>query len=406
MNSVKCLALLFSMLLLSACSLGSKKSEPAVTAESVIAQDFVNTMVQIDALVPWSTVLHFNSVESGDLKVATQSNRTTRDFGRALRVAASNSGYALQAVEGVRGSNFVRFSVTEANDSSAGLSYTYNVSVGDVDFRREYKPLTNGRVEPRKAMLVRGADVSNVKSDDSIFYGQPVGDSIDTPLIANNELPKPAVQERDGFDSPVARNDEQRRLSADLSDQDVAVTSPTIDKPRIIIEKPASANVFAAKPAAQTEKLDIANVQEDRSYLENSGFSIVTKRNIAESGASNFDTLLASKQNVAEEILIFGDDSYVLGAHNKKILGEIMDSYNPATDVISIIGCSTGTTKIENGNAALAIGRANRVKEALLYSGIAHDKIYDEGCWSPTANSTPFPNRGVVVTVKRGVKNG
>jgi len=402
MNSVKCLVLLFSMVLLSSCSFSSKQSEPIVTAESVIAQDFVNTMVQIEALMPWSTVLHFNSVESADLKNETQSNRTTKEFGRELRVAAANSGYALQFVDGVRGSNFVRFSVSEINDPTAGLSRTYNVSVGEVDFRREYKPLTNGQVEPHKAMLVRGADVSNVESDDSIFYKQPVGEQI-APLMANNEASIPETQIRDGFDSPVARNDEQRRLASELQNQDIAVASPTTDLPKTMLEKPASANTM--QPTL-TEDLAAANVPEDRSYLVDSGFSIVAKQNIAVSGTSNYDSLLATKKNVAEEILIFGDDSYVLGPRNKKILSDIMSSFNPATDVIQVVGCSTGTTKIANGNAALAIGRANRVKEALLYSGIAHDKIFDEGCWSPTANSTPFPNRGVVVTVKRGVKKG
>lgn len=407
MNSVKSLALLFSIVLLSSCSFSSKKSDPVVTVESVIAQDFVNTMVQIDALMPWSTVLHFNSSESGDLKNATLSDRTTRAFGRALQVAATNSGYAVQMVDGVRGANFVRFSVSEANDPATGKSRTYDVSVGDVDFRREYRPLTNGQVKPHEAMLVRGADVSDVEPDDSIFNNQPIGKT-HLPLMADNETSAPAVEKREGFDSPVARLDEERRLANEIQNlsTEVAVTSPTTDLPKALIERPASPATPEATQPGLPEEFAIASVREDRRYLDNSGFSIVAKQNLAESGTSNYDGLLATKKNVAEEILIFGDDSYVLGARNKKILNGIMSSFDPATDVIQVVGCSTGTTKIANGNAALAIGRANRVKEALLYSGIAHDKIFDEGCWSPTANSTPFPNRGVVVTVKRGVKNG
>lgn len=409
MNSVKYLAIILSAMLVASCGVGTKKPAPSVSAESVIAQDFVNTMIQIDALMPWSTVLHFNADDTSHLKTASPSERTTRNFGRALRVAATNSGYALQTVDGVRGSNFVRFSVSETNDQEAGLAYTYDVSIGDIDFRRAYLPLDNGLVKPYKSMLVRGADVSNVKQDDTIFPQHPGGETA-APLMAQNELAKPAAPvapARDGFDSPFARNDEMRRRESELLREDVAVTSPTSDLPKVVRQPDSNSTLASTQPqTSQTERLDISNVEPDTTYLESSGFSIVSKRNIAESGTSNFDSLLATKLNVAEEILIFGDDSYVLGARNKKILGEVMNSFDPETDVISVVGCSTGTTKIANGNAALAIGRANRVKEALLYSGIPHDKIFDEGCWSPTANSTPFPNRGVVITVKRDVKKG
>ena len=347
-------------------------------AKSLVAQDFVNVMMQVDGLVPTkSTVLEFSS---SDLK---QKNLENRDFGNALHGAAAEAGYTVKAVDEVDGSNPVKFSVTELKNTADGVVSTYDVSVGDVDFRREYLPVSNGRVTPRKAMLIRGADIANIESDDSIFEQKPVqkAEAV-VPPVAKAPVEKPAMQPIDGFDSPVARKDEKSRLEAELEEQGLEVSKPAI-------------------VAAPTTSAPATNAPKN-----NAQKTVGNKINIAESGTSNYDSLLGGKQNVAEEILVFGDDSYVLGSRNKKILSDIMESYNPETDVISVVGCSTGTTKISNGNAALAIGRANRVKEALLYSGIEHDKIYDEGCWSPDANSTPFPNRGVVITVKRGVDNG
>ncbi len=394
MNSVKYLALLLVMSLLNACSTAPKKTENTITAESLIAQDFVNTMVQIDQLSPWSTVLQFSSIESGDLKLATQANRTVKNFGKALRVAAANSGYGLQTVDGVRGTNFVRFAVKEINDPTAGLAFTYDVSVGNVDFRRIYKPQQDGSVEPHKGMLVRGADVTEIRSDDSIFYRKPTLKP-DTPLMADKGLAKPVQKQSDGFTSPLARRNVNAPVSAPMPEQEVALTSPAVATSEIMAPE---SSVVAKASVVEPATTNPAPVE--------GGYSLVRKRNLAESGMSNYESLLATKQDVAEEVLIFGDDSYVLGPRNKKLLGQVMGSFNPETDVVQVVGCSTGTTKIENGNAALAIGRANRVKEALLYSGIPHDKILDEGCWSPNANSTPFPNRGVVITVKRGVKKG
>lgn len=378
-NSVKKIAVVVSLLLISSCSTLTTKNEPNNVAETLIAQDFVNTMVQIDGLSPFSTVLQFDVSE-----LAQSRSEASSVFGKALREAASQSGYSIQTIRGGNGQHRVRFSVTQAANSQIGAPATYDVSVGSIDFRRVYRPLTNGGVEPYRAMLVRGADVSNIQSDDSIFADPeqlpPAND-----LIAR-EQPGNQLAPQSGFDSPVARNDARRRLQANTE-----------------IEQASLSQTFESNTTLTPEPSVLMSAQRTPEINPLDG---IGKQNIADLGASNYDSLLATKQNVAEQVLIFGDDSYVLGARNKQILGQVMDSFNPATDVVSIVGCSTGATKIDNGNAALAIGRANRVKEALLYSGVPHDKIYDEGCWSPEANSTPFPNRGVVITVKRDVKKG
>jgi len=264
-------------------------------------------------------------------------------------------------------------------------------------------------------MLVRGADASHLETDDSIFArsdNDRKSSASGGESLAHNSTTNPAaevaVAEPDRALSQLLDSYQSAQSADELSDSvssnevvtNQQSTVPLLERPvavaaPIISELPESGAYDS--PTAKTGTVAQSLIGADAT----TGFKTIRKKNIAVTGQSNYESLLADKKDVVEEVLIFGDDSYVLGVRNKKILGDMMSEFNPVTDVVSVVGCSTGITKIVNGNAALAIGRANRVKEALMYSGIPHDKIFDEGCWSPQANSTPFPNRGVVVTVKR-----
>lgn len=426
MNAIKYLAKYVSsciaLLVIAGCAAlnFSAPDKPVVesAADSVIAQDFVNIMVQIEAIAPSSTILHFGLEEGNASEIDGRSIKTGNVFGKALRAAVANRGYALETVSSPSGGdNYVKFSIMEFGDAVDGTTYIYDVSVGKIDFRRIYKPLDDGGVVPVKSMLVRGVDVAQLETDDSIFTfsDNDKTSTADSPFIKRVPIIKPAAP------IAVAKNDQLANSQAidsasesastvttngavlndatqtDVYERPVAIAAPLIsDLPKPAFDGSTDASATGSGTVAQSLVDGGLSV----------GFETIRKINIAVKGGSNYENLLADKKDVAEEVLIFGDDSYVLGARNKQILGEMMGAFNPDTDVVSVVGCSTGITKIVNGNAALAIGRANRVKEALLYSGVPHDQIYDEGCWSPTANSTPFPNRGVVVTVKRVAAKG
>ena len=116
---------------------------------------------------------------------------------------------------------------------------------------------------------------------------------------------------------------------------------------------------------------------------------------------SNYAGILDEYQDLDQSVLIFPNDSLRLGENNKRVIQDFASKMNQETDVLSIIGCSHGTTEIRNGNALLALGRANRVKEALLFSGVEHDLLLDEGCWAPNEFSDALPARGVILTLKR-----
>ncbi len=430
MNSVMCLvkhlskylSLCVGLLVINGCIVSNPTAEPANLestqsvddnrAESVVAQDFVNIMVQIERLTPKSTVLRFGPEEGSPSEIDARSIESDNAFGRALRVTAADSGYEIETVDGPGAENFVSFSIAEFGDAVDGTTYTYDVSVGEIDFRRVYKPLENGDVEPFQSMLVRGADVRELETDDSIFVKRSGSKS----SLAQASSNKPAtavpttavsVAKKDrqlSSPSPDSTNDAPERVAKKETSTKKLPVTPILERP-VTVAAPLISELPETGFENSTQKSGTVAESLAGDKLA-TGFETIRKINIAITGQSNYESLLADKKNVAEEILIFGDDSYVLGVRNKQILGEMMGEFNPETDVISVVGCSTGVTKIANGNAALAIGRANRVKEALLYSGIPHDKIYDEGCWSPQANSTPFPNRGVVVTVKRNAENG
>jgi len=437
MNSVKCLARYLSLrislliitghLVISGCAT-TQPTEPVEPvadngADAIIAQDFINIMVQIEQLSPTSTVLRFGLEEGNPSENDTRSIETNNAFGKGLRAAAAKSGYAIETVGSPTGDNYISYAIAEFGDAVDGTTYTYDVSVGNIDLRRVYKPLEDGGIEPFESMLVRGVDVSQLETDDSIFNKAGSDKtSSDQAAIAAPEatvtVPDNDQQSNNSQQPAEAAVDTNSVAKSEAAavEQQPAEQQPTEQQPdAVIIERPVTiaAPLISDLPDNSFDKAtDTAN-EETSTVAQSlvggnlpSGFETVSKLNVAVSGESNYENLLADKTDVVEEILIFGDDSYVLGPRNKEILGNMMGKFNPETDVVSVVGCSTGVTKIENGNAALAIGRANRVKEALLYSGIPHDKIFDEGCWSPVANSTPFPNRGVVVTVKRNAGNG
>ena len=140
-------------------------------------------------------------------------------------------------------------------------------------------------------------------------------------------------------------------------------------------------------------------------FLAANNDSDVRKQNLFDIGESNYGGVFEEYEDVSSAVLIFPNDSLRLGGSNKAIIEQYVSKMDPSTDVLSVIGCSLGPSKINNGNSLLAIGRANRVKEAFLFSGLEHDQVLEEGCWSPESVQMNLPARGVVVTLKRQKKS-
>ena len=128
-----------------------------------------------------------------------------------------------------------------------------------------------------------------------------------------------------------------------------------------------------------------------------------TRRNIHDGLGSNYARWFETYEDVAMTSLVFPDDSLRLGTEQKRAIAEYAERFRSDTDVVSVIGCSHGDSDLPNGNALLATGRANRVREALVYAGVPAERVLDEGCWADSYHD-PFPRRGVVLTLKRRAK--
>lgn len=112
---------------------------------------------------------------------------------------------------------------------------------------------------------------------------------------------------------------------------------------------------------------------------------------------STFSSILDEYDPVDELIVVFPDDSIVMGTENRLLIRNFAESFDENNDVLSVVGCSNGPTSSELGNVGLALGRANRVTTELVQIGVPRDKVLDEGCWAPNGGVQDFPGRGVVL---------
>jgi len=124
------------------------------------------------------------------------------------------------------------------------------------------------------------------------------------------------------------------------------------------------------------------NSELSQSELNKSQSVFTEKMNVVDRGGiSNFESIFSGYTEVESHIIV--------------------SRMNEESDIVSIMGCSHGRTSIKNGNQVLALGRANRVAESFLYSGIDSKNIYDEGCWDSQYQDDIAPRRGVIVAVRR-----
>lgn len=127
----------------------------------------------------------------------------------------------------------------------------------------------------------------------------------------------------------------------------------------------------------------------------------IERRNMYKTRESSFANFTLGYKGVSKQILEFPNDSLTMSADVENELNALSQLFRADTDVFSVIGCSHGKTKLENGNALLAVGRSKRVAQYLVEQGIPVNRILDEGCWAPVHFDGAMPRRGVVVELKR-----
>lgn len=115
-----------------------------------------------------------------------------------------------------------------------------------------------------------------------------------------------------------------------------------------------------------------------------------------------FDTARVDYEQLSSDVLVFPNDSLVLGEQNKQYLRALATNFQANNDVVRVIGCSHGRTQIDDGNQKLARGRAARVREELLLAGVSDHAILHEACWANVHFDEMMPRRGVVIMHLRG----
>lgn len=346
----------------------------------LIAADFVATLTQLPETNPTETTL--------------QTGKPASRFGQLLLSALQRAGYDLRSGN-QEAPNWLTYTADEGETLSdyGNPVYTFIVSAGDVKLKRSYEVDQHG-VRPAGSMFVRGANTDNVVLDDSIF-------SVKVPpaTIADTSTDP-------DFTAASAENDVSE-ISSNEAVQIAAVPTP---KPFV---KTAKALTPTIKPfedsfakdnnndnsESPSPSVSMSKSQQTQSEAGDDPFSQMS--NMYETGESRYQEIFKKYNVVETDVLVFPDDSLILGSRNKQSLKRMVEDFNPQTDLISVIGCSHGSTKIaNNGNAYLANNRAFRVKEEFVSYGLAAASVLEEGCWA----GTPFPKmpaRGVLVQHKR-----
>ena len=155
--------------------------------------------------------------------------------------------------------------------------------------------------------------------------------------------------------------------------------------------------IFVSPPQNIAASADTNVVLDSESEAANTVLESesIVRHTMYETLQSNYAGLLDDFQDV----LIFPNDSLRSGNVNKDTIA----SYEKAmrkSDMISVVGCSHGKSALQNANQVLGLGRANRVKEALILAGVMHDQILEEGCWASDDFGGVMPARGVLLSFK------
>ena len=222
-------------------------------------------------------------------------------------------------------------------DSAGERLRRHDVAVGSVELRRSYRRTGAGTVLPASALYVRGADAASVRMMDEKLFGAVTGDGRALPPVLADEL--------------LAS---YRHLFADTA----------------VVGAGAIATLA---PAA----------------------------NVRELGRSNYASWLDALDTVVEHGLTFAPGSDRLDATDVALIDDVLGRFEAATDVVSIVGYSSGGSAGPETNREMAMRRADRVREALTAVGVPADRVFVEGYWSESVEDG-VPSRGAVLSLRRG----
>lgn len=375
---IKHLVLLSGLCFLSACTTVSTNNSqfqvesPAQSlplAIDLVSSDFINALKQLPDTPPANTTVALLQSSSSDV------------FIQSMYRALERNGYGTRWVEDGDSPFLLQYRKDSETQNKLTVRDVYEVAVGFVEMRRTYLTDAGNKVRPASPLYVRGTDASNIRLNDDIF---------DTP--ANKPVAKIDSVQGKGENSLVtgsvtgSATGSQTGSSTALSASDgytVTLQDGTVLPPEA---NPLSGTVASGYPANVIAMPLVA---------------LPRVENVFELGVSNFEDVLAGYRKVSEKVMTFPNDSLRMGPANKVLIDNLVERFDSQQDLFSVVGCSLGPTDVIGGNAALALGRASRVVESLLFAGVPPERILDEGCWAGHSPDKTLPSRAVVLTLNR-----
>lgn len=278
---------------------------------------------------------------------ATESDQALNYFVGVL----AKKGFGVQRVSADQGANFVSYTRRDEEQDNDEI-VNFSVAVGTVNVARKYQLLDNDVIAPASTVKLSGTRA-------------PV--TINDTASGTKQIKDPTLSKA----------------------QYVASLSLDEQAPIISLITPQIVNSIAA---------DSANGPS----LQALNSSKVEVNNLFYADQSTFASVLDDYSKIYKYVVVFGNDSMVLGDSNKSLIDQLIENVLVEDDIVSLVGCSNGPTALEMGNEGLALGRASRVTQALIARGVPRDNILDEGCWAPVAEQADrFPSRGVVLELWR-----
>jgi len=360
---------------LGGCAGMDRRAEPVETDQArLVARDFVSALTQLRGFTPTNTML--------------QVRPPATPFGEELTDELRRAGFGLQMVaEDDSGPLLVSYDAKAFEADDAGRSVGYRLRVGAIELGREYE-VRGGRVFPMTALSVRGTRISESPLDNAIFDRNVAAEARTAEPMPEQEPGR--VDGTDGVDPPMEPSillpplDDNRSQAGwqEVSDsgglQNDAVTSrasrPEI--PRADPDRPATVPPARGQAPIEWGPQDVLSL-----------------------GGESFAAVADGYEIEEQEVLMFSDDSTRLRKANRPRLESLVSSFDPATEVITVLGASHGPTGMPGRNRALAIGRADRIRVELLALGLDPDKVIEGGSWS--TEKSPGLDRGVIVSVHR-----
>ena len=383
MSKLKFSLSLIVCLILSGCAFIPAKAPHIPGSNALIAQDMVNVLAQISQLPVGTTTLSISTLFSEKDPFTAALAEKFRDAGYAIRTAPGSHPDAAP----------VSYELARYMDPQHGAVSTYTVSVGGISVRRSYITVDNQQTQPLAPMQIKGVSAAGLRLDNQLFENQATVSKSQESVVAEAESAIPTSSTKPSTQAQLAAQVVSKPGKVDRAvigegnvEQDLLTTPEQTVRPSLLdIVAPTTFSIAGQRAEPNTLR-ELSNAPTE---------------NVRELGQSNFAEVFSRLNIVQEIILTFDNDSVRMGAVNKTRVSNLVSLFNGATDVFSVIGCSNGATNLAMGQQGLALGRAERVREELLFAGVPDENILKEGCWAGENYDELMPRRGVVLSLKR-----